>query len=295
MFDDAEGMGSWEAYFEAVYQRVDKKMLDEDKKRYQGTSFSPSPFRLHSAEDDHDDAGSEEETQDLYTAYTTHSGSLAAIMSHIPHSTPADEPRFIKLINDAIFSGTLDALPAWKKSSTDTKARDSRARKAKREEKEAEGAARELGVWDEFYGDGKSSKPANGKRGTKRKDGEGEEDVSGLAALIAKRQTSRASAFDALLAKYGGGAAEEDEEVIESSGKRGGKTKKGGKRTKEDMSEEAGMPVCFAFGVLGSGMLILCSVDGGRVSETSREDVQGEGGWHDGEGEACKEGGEMIC
>lgn len=38
MFDDAAAMGSWEAYFEAVYQRVDKKMLDEDKKLYQGES-----------------------------------------------------------------------------------------------------------------------------------------------------------------------------------------------------------------------------------------------------------------
>lgn len=40
MFDDAAAMGSWEAYFEAVYQRVDKKMLDEDKKRYQGEFFA---------------------------------------------------------------------------------------------------------------------------------------------------------------------------------------------------------------------------------------------------------------
>lgn len=36
MFDDASAMGSWEAYFAAVYQKVDKKMLDEDRQRYQG-------------------------------------------------------------------------------------------------------------------------------------------------------------------------------------------------------------------------------------------------------------------
>lgn len=36
MFDDAASMGSWEAYFAAVYQKVDKKMLDEDRERYQG-------------------------------------------------------------------------------------------------------------------------------------------------------------------------------------------------------------------------------------------------------------------
>ncbi|GHJ89464.1 hypothetical protein NliqN6_5866 [Naganishia liquefaciens] len=210
MFEDAAAMGSWEAYFEAVYQRVDKKMLDEDKKRYQG---------------------SEEELQDLTDAYTTHAGSLPDIMAHIPHSTPADEPRFIQALNDAIAAGTLESLAKWKKTSTDKKARDARARKAKKEEQEAESAAREMGVWDEFYGNGKPSTKA--KRGTKRKDGgDAEEDVSGLAALIAKRQTSRASAFDALLEKYGGGA-EADEDVVEFSGKRGKKAGKG-KHTKEE-------------------------------------------------------------
>ncbi|KAJ9095301.1 hypothetical protein QFC21_005667 [Naganishia friedmannii] len=38
MFDDASAMGSWEAYFSAMYQKVDRKMLDEDKNRYQGKS-----------------------------------------------------------------------------------------------------------------------------------------------------------------------------------------------------------------------------------------------------------------
>lgn len=34
-FADAEAMG-WDAYFESLYQKVDRRMLDEDKKRYQG-------------------------------------------------------------------------------------------------------------------------------------------------------------------------------------------------------------------------------------------------------------------
>lgn len=183
--------------------------------------------------------------QDLTEAYTTHAGSLPDIMAHIPHSTTADEPRFVKAINDAIADGHLDALAAWKKTSTDKKAREARARKAKKEEKEAESAAREMGVWDEFYGDGKAS--GKGKRGTKRKDAGEEKDVSGLAALIAKRQTSRASAFDALLEKYGGGA-EGDDEVVEFSGKRRGKTSKG-KRGKEEANGGTGeLPVsCYAW------------------------------------------------
>ncbi|KAJ9119307.1 hypothetical protein QFC24_005778 [Naganishia onofrii] len=187
-------------------------------------------------------------------------------MSHIPHSTSSDEPRFIDLINTAIKEGILEPEPDWEKSSKDQKAKKERAKKAKKEEKEAEAAARELGVWDEFYGSGKktekqgsASAREDGKRGTKRKstanspndqDNGEEDDVSGLASLIAKRQSSRASAFDALLAKYGGGDAEDDE-VLEFSGKtkagKGSKTKatssgkKGKKGSKNDQDMQNGM------------------------------------------------------
>ncbi|KAJ9095300.1 hypothetical protein QFC21_005666 [Naganishia friedmannii] len=196
-------------------------------------------------------------------------------MSHIPHSTSSDEPRFIDFINIAIKEGILEPEAEWEKSSKDQKAKKERAKAAKKEEKEAEAAARELGVWDEFYGSGKktekkatapaaamaSDEPSSGKRGTKRKstantsndrDGE-EENVSGLASLIAKRQSSRASAFDALLAKYGGDRADEDE-VLEFGGRtkgRGAKTKATTKKGKkdgksdQDMQEETledGMP-----------------------------------------------------
>lgn len=34
-FSDAEEMG-WDAYFESLFQRVDRKLLDEDKTKYQG-------------------------------------------------------------------------------------------------------------------------------------------------------------------------------------------------------------------------------------------------------------------
>ena len=34
-FADAEEMG-WDAYFESLFQRIDRKMLDEDKAKYQG-------------------------------------------------------------------------------------------------------------------------------------------------------------------------------------------------------------------------------------------------------------------
>lgn len=59
-----------------------------------------------------------------------------------------------------------------------------------KEAKEAERAAKEMGVWDEFYGE--------------QKEGAGD-DESALAAIIAKRKADRGNAFDAMLAKYGGG------------------------------------------------------------------------------------------
>lgn len=91
-------------------------------------------------------------------------------------------------------------------------------RTAKREAREAEEAAREMGLWDEFYGTGAGDSTREGAgAGKKRKSGgkassssssgvqppaPAEEDTSALAALIASRQRSRESAFDALLDKY---------------------------------------------------------------------------------------------
>lgn len=43
MFEGAEEMG-WAAYFDALFTKVDLKMLDEDKKRYQGGQWSPGCF-----------------------------------------------------------------------------------------------------------------------------------------------------------------------------------------------------------------------------------------------------------
>lgn len=59
----------------------------------------------------------------------------------------------------------------------DEKARKTREREGKREAGEAEEAARELGVWDEFYGSGKpSEKKKKGKNGKGAKE-DGEEVV----------------------------------------------------------------------------------------------------------------------
>ncbi|TFY82089.1 hypothetical protein EWM64_g1920 [Hericium alpestre] len=182
------GEDGWEAYFEGLYS-VTKEKLDEMKKEYQG---------------------SDEEVQDLKKAYLDTEGSIDEIMTYIPHSTHDDESRFIVQIASLIKEGDLPALPAWESSIRDEKAKLVRRKQADKEAKEAEALARELGVWDEFYGSGKAG-PRKGKRKAKAKDkepeGEGErededEDHSALQALILKKKGNTDSFLDGLAAKY---------------------------------------------------------------------------------------------
>jgi DnaJ family protein C protein 9 len=162
-------------------------------------------------------AGSEEETEDVLEAYRTSSGDLDGIMSRIPHSTTKDEARFITLIESSIESGSAERLVRWTKTSGSVKGKRRRAKVEAGEAKEAEEHAKVLGIWEEMYGDAQkaagsgSGKGAEvkGKSGKRSRPGEptsagdeGEDDLSGLAAMIAKRQGSRESAMNALFEKY---------------------------------------------------------------------------------------------
>jgi DnaJ homolog subfamily C member 9 len=148
--------------------------------------------------------GSEEELADLKTAYLETSGSVDEIISHIPHSNYSDEHRFVEAINGLITKGSLEALPAWTKGLKDAKGRASRKRKGEQEAQEAEGMAKELGVWDEFYGNGKEGKRRGKGKGKNTNDGEGAADgEAALKALIQSRQKKLGGIFDGLAAKYG--------------------------------------------------------------------------------------------
>jgi DnaJ family protein C protein 9 len=147
---------------------------------------------------------STEELEDLKRAYNDADGFLDEMLNHIPHSTIEDEPRFVRLIVGLIKSGDLNSTPAWEKSVKDETARLKRKQKSAKEAEEAEALAKEIGVWDEFYGSGKSTDgPAKRKKG-KQKAGSGdeEEDVSVLQALILKRKKNMDGFFDGLAAKY---------------------------------------------------------------------------------------------
>ncbi|KAG8925939.1 hypothetical protein FRC03_006021 [Tulasnella sp. 419] len=204
------GEGGWEAYFEELFDTVTRAKLDEMKKEYQG---------------------SEEEVNDLKNAYTQSKGSLEAIMSEIQHSTYEDEARFAEIINGLIAKGELKKFPRWERDLKDTKGKESRKKAALKEAAQAEQHAKDLGVWDEFYG--------SGKEGPRKTKGKGKGDAApaddgeaALQALILKRQQSRAGAFDSLLAKYGAADAEED-----ANGKNS-KKKKRGKAAEEEEEVE---------------------------------------------------------
>ena len=129
-------------------------------------------------------------------------------MTHIPHSTHEDEARFVLAISDLIARGELAATAAWKKSSRDEKAKLVRRTQADKEAAEAEDLARELGVWDEFYGSGKEGarKGKGQSKGKKKAEpeegGEEEEDHSVLKALILKKRQNAGAFLDSLAAKY---------------------------------------------------------------------------------------------
>lgn len=159
-------------------------------------------------------------------AFEKHSGSLPKIMEEIPHSQFIDEARLTKLINSLITAGKLQTTPTWKKTSTDDKARAKREKAAAKSAKEAEAHAKELGVWEEFYG--------NGKKGKRKSDAREEADPeAGLAALILKRQKEREGGLDRLAEKY---KRLEEEERAKKKGKKA-------KGKKEEPEEMAGHPV----------------------------------------------------
>ncbi|KAJ7097940.1 hypothetical protein B0H15DRAFT_823444 [Mycena belliarum] len=180
-FDMGAGDDGWDAYFEELFDRVTRGKLDEMKKIYQGSS---------------------EEVEDLKSAYMQSQGSIAEIMTFIPHSNYDDEARFIVVISELIGKGDLPAMSAWEAAVKDEKARLVRRKQGEKEAQEAEQMAKELGVWEEFYGTGKpAERKSRGKGKGKKNEGE-EEDLGSLQALILKKQMNSESFFDSLAAKY---------------------------------------------------------------------------------------------
>ncbi|KAF8605235.1 hypothetical protein BDV93DRAFT_54587 [Ceratobasidium sp. AG-I] len=125
-------------------------------------------------------------------------------MGEIPHSTYEDEARFVAVINSMIDAGELQAFPSWSTAIKDTKAQNARRKKGAKEAKEAEQSARELGVWDEFYGSGKAGKRRGKGKGQAQSasNNEPEDDHSALKALIQSKAKKMDGFLDSLAEKY---------------------------------------------------------------------------------------------
>lgn len=148
-------------------------------------------------------SGSAEEIEDLKNAYLTTDGSLGEMMTYIPHSAHEDEPRFVIIINDLIKKKELKKTTAWTSSSKDEKGKQARKKRSEKEAKEAEAMAKELGVWNEFYGDGKPSDRKKTKGKGKATEENTDDDHSALQALILKKKQKDMDGFlDSFAAKY---------------------------------------------------------------------------------------------
>lgn len=224
LLGEADEDGGWEAYFEDLFDRVTRGRLDEMKKEYQGMFELCLVDRQVTLL-----IGSSEEIEDLKTAYLETRGSFDEIMKHIPHSTIDDEPRFVVTLSNLVQAGDLPSLPQWVSSSKDEKAKLVRKKQSDKEAKEAEELAKELGVWDEFYGSGKTGARKGKAKAKKSADDEDEGDTSALQALILKRQKDRHGFLDDMAAKYSN--------IEESSRKKEGRGKKRKKGADESEAE----------------------------------------------------------
>ena len=180
---------NWKSFFKAQYaETVTTDKLNNFKSAYQG---------------------SEEEKRDVLAAYKRRKGNLTKLFKDIMLSNPLDdEDRFKAIIDAAIAAGEAEPFDTY--YNADPRERRERIRVAEKEGKEAQELAKELGVHDSLFGNGRQ---------------EGQE-KKGLADLIQQRQKARAATFlDDLTAKYVNGA-----------GKKG--AARGKKRKPEELEEE---------------------------------------------------------
>lgn len=182
MFGEGQDDFDWNEYFKTLWTgEVSRKTLDDFKLTYQN---------------------SDDERQDILAAYQETEGELSGIFEHVPCCEfIADEQRFITIIDQAIKDGELNQTDNWTRSKGDKAGRKALRQKAKGEAAEAEKLAKELGVWDDLFGD--KSKPATQKKRGTKKDNSGDEpeDTGALAALIQRKNSNRASGFDDMIAR----------------------------------------------------------------------------------------------
>ncbi|WFD43461.1 hypothetical protein MPSI1_002123 [Malassezia psittaci] len=171
----------WQEYFKNLWDgEVNADTLQEFKQKYQG---------------------SEEERTDVLKAYRDTKGSLEKIFASVPCSEIlVDEQRIIDMVQAAIEVGEIDATKKWKALYTQEGQRKRKALKtrARKEAKEAESYAKELGVYETLYKKPKKSLTATASSHADKDDIQ-EEDLDALRAAMQKKSGERQSAFDAMI------------------------------------------------------------------------------------------------
>lgn len=178
---DADGF-NWSDYYRAAFEdAINSNAIEEFAKQYKG---------------------SVEEKDDLLHYFELCEGDMDLVYEHVVLSDMTeDEQRFRKIIDEAIKNREVPAFGSYHRETPEHRAKRIKKAKQKKEAEaaEAEEYAKELGVHDKLFGDGKGSK--KGGKGKKAKDDDGED---ALKALIQKRQQDRSGDdfLDRLADKY---------------------------------------------------------------------------------------------
>jgi len=206
----------WKAYFKTQFKEVGIEVVEQFRSQYQG---------------------SEEERRAILDAYTCSKGSLDTVFENVMASQILDdEERIREIIDKAIKNEEVEAFKSYINETTTSKKR--RRKAARKEAKDAEEYAKELGVHEQLFGKAKSNgagaESKSRKRTTKGKK-TAEEDTSALEALIKSRQQNRMGHMIASLeTKYGGSKGkrplEDDKEFEAAQGRLLGRGTKRGRQ-----------------------------------------------------------------
>ncbi|KAJ2687254.1 hypothetical protein IWW39_003060 [Coemansia spiralis] len=148
----------WDAYFRQLWTGVvDATTIEQFSKSYKGSA---------------------EEHADIIAAYNLHDGDLDLLFTEVMLAEVDDEPRFIRVIEDAIKSKTIKRTKKYTKSKRGS---EQRKRGAAKEAAEADALRKELGLDDQL------------RKLKKRK--HDADDEGAITALIRQRSSGRMNAI----------------------------------------------------------------------------------------------------
>ena len=140
-----DGEFDWKEWFQEMWDGVvSGDTIREFTEKYQGIILIPR-CRVYGCLRLIWGVGSEQERDDVLQAYVDGGGSVQFIIENVIACSYEDEPRFIKLINEAIDKGNVEKFAKWKKETSD-KAIKARKAAAEKEAKEAEELSKQIGL-----------------------------------------------------------------------------------------------------------------------------------------------------